>query len=103
MVTISARNTNIYKICKLRKAIFSVFYNISQPIFAILREFAFLSRSKISLTCNVVYCFCIQVTTEPDGVKQRDLWITDFVPMQNIYKLVLAMTSKEIGKNGIIN
>jgi hypothetical protein len=29
MVTISARNTNIYKICKLRKAIFSVFYNIS--------------------------------------------------------------------------
>jgi hypothetical protein len=52
---------------------------------------------------QVVYCFCIQVTTEPDGVKQRDLWITDFVPMQNIYKLVLAMTSKEIGKNGIIN
>jgi hypothetical protein len=29
MVTISARNTNIYKICKLRKAIFSVIYNIS--------------------------------------------------------------------------
>jgi hypothetical protein len=29
MVTISARNTNIYKMCKLRKAIFSVFYNIS--------------------------------------------------------------------------
>jgi hypothetical protein len=31
MVTISTRNTNIYKICKLRKAIylFSVFYNIS--------------------------------------------------------------------------
>jgi hypothetical protein len=29
MVTISARNTNIYKICKLCKAIFSVFYNIS--------------------------------------------------------------------------
>jgi hypothetical protein len=30
MVTISARNTNIYKICKLREAIFSVFsYNIS--------------------------------------------------------------------------
>ena len=38
-----------------------------------------------------------QVATEPDEVKQRDLWITDFVPMQNIYKLVLAMTSKEIG------
>ena len=43
----------------------------------------------------------IQITTEPDEVKQRDLWVTDFVPMQNIYKLVLAMTSKEIGKNGI--
>jgi hypothetical protein len=36
MVTISARNTNILKICKLRKAIFSVFYNISLPNFAIL-------------------------------------------------------------------
>lgn len=37
------------------------------------------------------------MTTEPDEVKQRDLWITDFVPMQNIYKLALALTSKEIG------
>jgi hypothetical protein len=36
MVTISARNTNKYKICKLRKAIFSKLYNISQPMFAIL-------------------------------------------------------------------
>jgi hypothetical protein len=38
MVTISARrpNINILKICKLRKAIFSVFYIISQPNFAIL-------------------------------------------------------------------
>ena len=36
MVTISARNTNVYKICKLRRAIFSVFYNISPPNFAIL-------------------------------------------------------------------
>jgi hypothetical protein len=27
MVTISARNTNIYKMCKLREAIFSVFSN----------------------------------------------------------------------------
>jgi hypothetical protein len=35
MVTISARNTNILKICKVRKAIFSAFYNISQPNFAI--------------------------------------------------------------------
>jgi hypothetical protein len=29
MVTIPARNTTTLKICKLRKAIFSVFYNIS--------------------------------------------------------------------------
>jgi hypothetical protein len=29
MVTISASNTNIYKKRKFRKAIFSVFYNIS--------------------------------------------------------------------------
>ena len=36
MVTISARNANILKMCKLRKAIFSVFYNILQPNFAIL-------------------------------------------------------------------
>jgi hypothetical protein len=36
MVTISARNTNLYKICKLRKTIFSKLYNISQPNFVIL-------------------------------------------------------------------
>ena len=36
MVTFSARNTNIYKICKLCNAIFSVFYNISPPNSAIL-------------------------------------------------------------------
>ena len=36
MVTFSARNTNIYKICKLRRPIFSVFYNISPPNFAVL-------------------------------------------------------------------
>ena len=33
MVGISARNTKVYKLCK---AIFYAFYNISQPIFAIL-------------------------------------------------------------------
>jgi hypothetical protein len=36
MVAISARNTKVYKICDLCKAIFSAFYNISQPNFAIL-------------------------------------------------------------------
>jgi hypothetical protein len=39
MVTISARNTNIYNICKLCKAIFSKLYIISQPNFAILQNF----------------------------------------------------------------
>jgi hypothetical protein len=64
MVTISARNTNILKICKLRKAIFSVFYNISQPNFALLLislcsfellcliPFSLL-RLKFSLTCKL--------------------------------------------------
>jgi hypothetical protein len=36
MVAISARNTKVYKICEICKAIFSSFYNISQPNFAIL-------------------------------------------------------------------
>lgn len=38
----------------------------------------------------------VQVHTDQDEVKQRDLWVTDFIPMQNIYKLALALTSKEI-------
>jgi hypothetical protein len=55
MVTISARNKDILKICK---AIFSVFYNISQPNFAILLIlitgiYLFLPKSKISLTCKL--------------------------------------------------
>jgi hypothetical protein len=36
MVAISARNTKVYKIYKLCKAIFSAFYDISQPKFASL-------------------------------------------------------------------
>jgi hypothetical protein len=37
VVVISARNTKVCKICELCKAIFSAFYNISQPPnFAIL-------------------------------------------------------------------
>ena len=39
MVAISARNTKVYKICKLCKAIFPAFYNISQPNFAQLYSF----------------------------------------------------------------
>jgi hypothetical protein len=36
VIAISARNTKVYKICELCNAIFSAFYNISQPNFAIL-------------------------------------------------------------------
>jgi hypothetical protein len=36
VVAISARDTKVYKICELCKALFSAFYNISQPNFAIL-------------------------------------------------------------------
>jgi hypothetical protein len=36
MVMFPVRNANIYKICELHRAIFSSFYNNSQPNFAIL-------------------------------------------------------------------
>jgi hypothetical protein len=50
MVTISARNTNIYKICKLCKTKYSKLYNISQPSFAIL-----LFSSLCSFSCGVLF------------------------------------------------
>jgi hypothetical protein len=62
MVTISARNTNILKISKLRKAIFSVFYNTDFVTkfcnFIDFNKFFtgiyfFLPKSKISLTCKL--------------------------------------------------
>ena len=40
MVAIPAPNTKVYKTCNLWKAIFSAFYNISKPNFAILLIFA---------------------------------------------------------------
>jgi hypothetical protein len=53
VVAISARNTKVYKICELCKAIFSAFYNISQPDIAILlillrsfREYTFFAKIK---------------------------------------------------------
>ncbi len=36
VVQISARNTKVYKICEICRAIFSSFYNISRPNYAIL-------------------------------------------------------------------
>ncbi len=66
IVTISTRNTKTQKICELRKATLSVFYNISRPNFAILllllkgsfQEFCFLSgfAQKISLLFKLFIC-----------------------------------------------
>jgi hypothetical protein len=36
--------------------------------------------------------------THTDSCKTRDLWVTDFVILQNINKIALSFTSKEIGK-----
>ena len=36
--------------------------------------------------------------TGTDTCKMRDLWVTDFVLLQNINKIALAFTSKEIGE-----
>jgi hypothetical protein len=53
VVVISACNTKVYKICELCKAIFSAFYNISKPNFAILlisvcsfQEYTFFAKIK---------------------------------------------------------
>jgi hypothetical protein len=65
VVAISARNTKVYKICELCKAIFSAFYNISQSNFAILlilvssfREYTFLpcKIKKLVYNGNCLYC-----------------------------------------------
>ena len=55
MVTFSTRNTNIYKIRKLHRAIFSVFYNISPPNFAILliQDPLFSCCKKFHSSCQV--------------------------------------------------
>ena len=57
------------------------------------RKLPFLIRELLILMLSL----CLKVQTDPEEVKQRDLWVTDFIPMQNIYKLALALTSKEIG------
>ena len=65
MVIFTARNANIYKICELHRAIFSSFYNISQPNFAILlilhalssygNGFVLLVEIKISSKAGITY------------------------------------------------
>ena len=37
--------------------------------------------------------------TGTDSCKTRDLWVTHFVPLQNVNKIALAFTSKEIGED----
>ena len=54
MVTFSARTTNIYKIWKLRTAIFSVFYNISPPNFAVKMLFVAVVKD-LSIDPNLVW------------------------------------------------
>ena len=66
MVKIATRNTNILKICELRKAIFSVFYKMSRLNFGILlllvgsfREFRFcvwICLDKKLVYNQIVYC-----------------------------------------------
>ena len=36
--------------------------------------------------------------TGTDSCKARDLWVTYFVILQNVNKIALAFTSKEIGR-----
>jgi len=38
------------------------------------------------------------IKTNTDSCKARDLWVTYFVILQNINKVALSFTSKEIGK-----
>jgi hypothetical protein len=68
MVIFPARDTNIYKICELHRAIFSSFYNNSQPIFAILlilrmlflavvMDFVLLVQIKISSQAGIIHSY----------------------------------------------
>jgi hypothetical protein len=50
LVAISARNTKVYKICELCKAIFSAFYNISQTKLCNFTHFSMLFPG--------IYFFC---------------------------------------------
>jgi hypothetical protein len=68
VVAISACNTKVYKICELYKAIFSAFYNISQPNIAILLilvcsfwEYTFFCQDKKLVyngNCLLMLIFC---------------------------------------------
>ena len=58
-VLFSTRNTNVYKICQIRKAMFSIVYNFLQPNFAILLSLDILSRSDVVIFLPVSIFFKI--------------------------------------------
>ncbi|EDO44327.1 predicted protein [Nematostella vectensis] len=81
--------------------------NISSPHKEVIRRISplinpsrYLSVSKEGILClwslGMKQLRTVQVQPDQDEVKQRDLWVTDFIPMQNLYKLAIALTSKEI-------
>ena len=68
MVTFSARNTNVYKICKLCRAIFFIFYNISPPNFAtlliltssfiaVVKDFVLPAQFDLWSIMQIVHCY----------------------------------------------
>ena len=86
MVIFHARNTNLYKICELHRAIFSSFYNISQPNFAIL----------LILTCSFYDVCDVTLSVYPHraslenmpghgGNRTYDLWNTSSMLYQLSY------------------
>lgn len=40
----------------------------------------------------------LDLKAKTDSCRTRDLWVTHFVPLQNINKVALAFTSKDIGE-----
>ena len=90
------------QICKRSLPLRVAFPSRSTLPFLLFRAPAtYIGRRKLPFAIRELLIFmlslCLKVQTDPEEVKQRDLWVTDFIPMQNIYKLALALTSKEIG------
>ena len=122
MVTFSVRNTNIYKICKLREAIFSVFYNFCQPNLAILlilrysfelwwHILFFMHKSSIGLTCKLsirsqwyvvdVLDVCNLIATSLNSVNHHNLQKEKIVPKITAKIAGLSRLLLSIGGNAI--
>jgi hypothetical protein len=78
MVVITARNTKVHKICKLCKAIFSAFYNISQPNFAIL---LILVRSFRSSCDDLFASPCLVLKLVYNGILYCEVRIRNFIAL----------------------